>query len=221
MAPKDKDAEIICEYDFKEHKIMTMEKEKRERVINVALGEFMKGYSIANIDSLAKEAGISKGLIFHYFGSKRGLFLFLLKYSADIMNTEYSKVVLASRDFLENIRVVSRQAVEMSFKYTLVYGFVAKAYFSINEVFPQGLPKDMPNSNQTLLLEILTKSDKSFFREDIDNIKAQNIILWTIKGFSDGLLRYGTDINNYKTHYHQIMKELEEYIELLRKILYK
>lgn len=221
MVRKNKDAEFICEYEVKDHKIMTMEAEKRERVITAALKEFNKGYHLANIDEIIKEAGISKGLIFHYFGSKRGLFLFLLKYSAEIMNNEYSKVILSSRDFLENVRVVSKLAMEMTFQYPIMFGFVAKAIFVLNEVFPEDLPKDIPNSNRTLLQQILKKSDKALFRDDIDYDKAQNIIMWTMNGFSESLLQYGDEVEDYKIHYDQLMKEFEEYVELLRKLLYK
>lgn len=78
MARKKDDAEFICEYKIKDHKIMTMEEEKRERVIAEAFREFNKGYHLANLDEIAKKAGISKGLIFHYFGSKRGFSCFSL-----------------------------------------------------------------------------------------------------------------------------------------------
>ncbi len=212
---------ILGEYDIKDHKIMTMDKTKRERVITAALKEFAKGYSSANMDKLAAEAGISKGLIFHYFGSKKGLFLFLLKYCAQIMDEEYSKVILKDRDFLENVRTVSKLALEVTFRYPDIYAFIGKAVFSINQVFPEGLPKDLPNSNEKLLEKILRASDKSLFREDISIDKAQNIALWTIRGFSDSLLRYGSNIEEYQKNYDDLMKELEEYIEILKRLLYK
>lgn len=221
MVRKNKDAEFICEYEIKDHKIMTMEEEKRERVIAAALKEFNRGYHLANMDKIVKEAGISKGLIFHYFGSKRGLFLFLIKYSAEIINNEYAKVILSSRDFLENVVAVSRLALEITFQYPTIYGFLLKAFFALNEVFPEGLPKDMPNLNRTLLQKILEKSDKSLFRDDIDKGKAQNIVMWTMNGFSESLLRYGNEMENYEAHYDRLMKEFEEYVELLRKLLYK
>lgn len=220
MARRIDDSEFIREYDIKEHKFMTMEEEKRERVINTALKEFSKGYAVANTDTIVKQAGISKGLIFHYFGSKRGLFLFLLKYASNIVNTEYAKVILESRDFLENIRVVSKLAGDLIFQYPLVYRFIAKAQSSINDVFPEGLPKDLPNSSHTLMKQILQKSDKSLFREDVDSEKAQYIILWTMNGFADILLKYGDDMEVYKAHYGEIVKEQEEYFQILRKILY-
>jgi AcrR family transcriptional regulator len=212
---------IAVEYELKDHKIMTMEEEKRRKVISAALKEFTKGYDAANMDHLAAEAGISKGLVFHYFGNKKGLYYFLLKYCAEIMDAEYSRVILKDRDFLENIRMVSRLALEMTFKFPDVYAFIGKAVFSINQVFPEGLPKDLPNSNQTLLVKILTLSDKTLFRDDIDSRKVQNIVLWTIKGFSDSIMSYGSDIADYQKNSTAIMKEFEEYIEVLRKLIYK
>lgn len=222
MTKDNSEKSILIEYDINDHKIMTMDNEKRKKVITAALKEFTKGYNAANMDNLAFEAGISKGLIFHYFGSKKGLFLFLLKYCAEIMDEEYSKVILKDRDFLENVRTVSKLAMEMTFRFPDVYGFIGKAVFSINQVFPEGLPKNLPNSNQKLLEKILRKSDKSLFRDDISSEKAQNIALWTIRGFSDSLLQYGSNIEDYQNNYDEvIMKEFEEYMEVLKRLLYK
>ena len=58
-----------------------MEPEKRERIINAAINEFTKkGYRNASTNEIVKEAGISKGLIFHYFKNKKQLYLFLYDY---------------------------------------------------------------------------------------------------------------------------------------------
>lgn len=222
MSKDKREKSILSEYDIKDHKIMIMDEEKRKKVILAALKEFSKGYSAANMDNLAIEAGISKGLIFHYFGSKKGLFLFLLKYCAEIMDEEYSKVILKDKDFLKNVRTVSKLAMEMTFRFPDVYAFIGKAVFSINQLFPEGLPKDLPNSNQMLLEKILKISDKSLFRNDISSEKAQNIALWTLRGFSDSLLQYGSNIEDYQNNYEEvIMKEFEEYMEVLKRLLYK
>jgi hypothetical protein len=58
-------------------------------------------------------------------------------------------------------------------------------------------------------------------KEDIDSEKAQNIILWTMNGLTDSALRYGDDIDAYKAHYDDMVKEFEEYLQILRKILYR
>ncbi|QHQ63242.1 TetR family transcriptional regulator [Anaerocolumna sedimenticola] len=202
---------------------MTMEEEKRERFIEVALREFSKGYTAANTDVIVKEAGISKGLLFHYFGSKRGLFLFLNKYVLDIFITEYEKVISDSCDFLENIKTVSNLKRDLSSRYPLIFGFMMKAYLSINDVFPEGLPGDLVNLNYTLMKQIYERSNKNktILKDGIDKEKAQNIIIWTMNGFTESLFRYGDEVDAYKAHFDDAGKELEEYLQTLRKILYR
>lgn len=223
LARKTDDSEFIKEYDIKDHKFLTMEKEKRERVINAALKEFSKGYMAANTDAIVNEAGISKGLIFHYFGSKRGLFLFLLRYALNIFDAEYETVISENHDFLENIRIVSRVKADLSSRYPLVFGFMVKACFSLKEVFSEGVPCDLLDMTFMGMRQICRKSnnDKTLFKEGIDSEKAQNIIIWTINGLSDSLLRYGDDIDAYKAHNSELVKEQEEYMQILRKILYR
>ncbi len=206
---------------LEDHKIMAMEAEKRNRLIQAAMQEFTKGYSLANTDEITKNAGISKGLLFHYFGTKKGLFIFLIKYAVTTVKSEYVKVTLESGDFLENIRKVSLLAGRLSFQYPVLYKFLAKGYFSLNEVFPKGVPKDFSSGFEELMLQIYQNTDTSLFKDDIEPSKACNIIIWTIKGFSDKLLDYGSELDDYKAHYEEIEEELEEYLRILRMILYR
>ena len=67
-----------------------------------------------------------------------------------------------------------------------------------------------------------SNNDQSLFKEGVDSEKAQNIISWTMNGLSESLmLRYGDDMEVYKARYDEIAKEEEEYLQLLRKILYR
>lgn len=49
---------------------------KRERIVQVAMHHFAgDGYEGTRVDDIAREAGVAKGAVFGYFGSKAGLFL--------------------------------------------------------------------------------------------------------------------------------------------------
>src|SRR6202050_2276153 len=49
---------------------------KRARIIDASLRHFAEqGYHAARIEDLAAQLGVAKGSIFHYFGSKGGLFV--------------------------------------------------------------------------------------------------------------------------------------------------
>ena len=48
----------------------------RERILRVALRELVKrGHEAASTNAIAAAAGVAKGLVFHYFGTKDGLYL--------------------------------------------------------------------------------------------------------------------------------------------------
>jgi len=53
--------------------------EKRTYILNTCMDEFVaNGYTMANTVEIAKKSGIAKGSLFHYFGSKKSLFLYLV-----------------------------------------------------------------------------------------------------------------------------------------------
>ena len=56
-------------------KFFDLKREKQDRMINASLKVFAEnGYRHASTDVIVKDAGISKGLLFHYFTSKMGLY---------------------------------------------------------------------------------------------------------------------------------------------------
>ena len=64
-------------------KFWDLKKAKQDCMINGSLKVFARcGYRHASTDEIVAEAGVSKGLIFHYFYSKNGLYEFLAEYSA-------------------------------------------------------------------------------------------------------------------------------------------
>ncbi len=61
--------------------------DKRNMIIENSLLEFSsKGYQDANTDNIIKACNISKGSLFHYFGSKKNLYLYLISHSLTIFD---------------------------------------------------------------------------------------------------------------------------------------
>ncbi len=75
-------------------KFFDLKKEKQDRMINAALKVFaLNGYRHASTDDIVREAAISKGLLFHYFESKLGLYTFVYDYSVRYMTLELGTTV--------------------------------------------------------------------------------------------------------------------------------
>lgn len=75
-------------------KFLATDEEKQTRIIGSALKQFAeKSYSAASTNEIAKEAGISKGLLFHYFASKKALYLYMYDYSIQVISEEIGQKV--------------------------------------------------------------------------------------------------------------------------------
>src|SRR5665811_373431 len=62
------------EGEIMEDVLQNLAKKKRDRIINSAIEEFsLYPYEKASTNNIVKNAGISKGLLFHYFGNKKDL----------------------------------------------------------------------------------------------------------------------------------------------------
>lgn len=67
--------------------------ERESQILEVASETFgTEGYAATNVQAVADVAGISKPLIYNYFGSKEGLFLACLERAGDILADEIERV---------------------------------------------------------------------------------------------------------------------------------
>jgi AcrR family transcriptional regulator len=208
------------EIDVDSHKIMQMEPEKRDRVINAALTVFRHGYGHTSTDDIVREAGISKGLLYHYFGTKEGLYEFLLSYALDVMAKEYFDLLnTGQRDVLELMRQSLLLKMDLSYRYPALFEFMGAAYAEnrddsrLSRVF-DALRTDMAD-------RLFASTDISFFKEGIDPLKAVNIIRWTLFGYSDSHISKDKSISDYQDEYGKHLTEIEAYFALFRKIFYK
>ena len=89
-------------------KFFDLKMETQDRIINAAMKVFaLNGYKNASTDDIVKEAGISKGLLFHYFENKIGVYTFLFDYSTRYTTLELkSNVESEETDLFEVAREV-------------------------------------------------------------------------------------------------------------------
>lgn len=211
---------VSFDQEIRGHKIMSMEEEKRVRLFTAAMEEFRKGYGKANTDAITRNAGISKGLLFHYFGSKKGLFLFLMRYAIEIVNAEYAKAVVPGGDFIETIWKISLTAVKLNTRMPLILWFMGIGALDMAKENLKTL-KDFGSPLERLLRQAGEQADRSLFREDADIPKAVDIMIWTVQGYNARIARYDWRSNNFEPYIEQIERDLRDYLDLFRKLFYK
>ena len=82
--------------------------ERREQILQVAAASFRGAdYSAVGLDAIAEAAGVTRGLLHHYFGSKRGLYLAVVERAARIP----SATVLVPADATGDLHTVLDRSV--------------------------------------------------------------------------------------------------------------
>jgi TetR/AcrR family transcriptional regulator len=204
-------------------KFLNLALEKKDRIINTAIREFaQKGYDLASTNEIAKEAAIAKGLLFHYFQNKKGLFLFLYDYCVELNMSEfYEKIDLKERDFFMRLRQIQRIKGELLNKYPVIFKFLQAAYLEASAE----VRGDLEKRNHALALQSTKKVfegiDISKFKEGVDLQKVIKIVLWTFQGFADEVLVEAKLSSSNQMDYQKAFASAEEYIQLLQNCFYK
>jgi AcrR family transcriptional regulator len=209
--------------ELTKHKIFTMEETKRDTLLTVAMSKFAKnGYKKTTTDEIISEAEISKGLLFHYFGTKRDLYIFLFEYAnTTIMQHFYAQIDMKERDILERLRKMFLLKLELTNKYPAIFDFVASAFY---EKDPAVAAKINEYTNQLYFdvqKEIFKDIDLSLFKANLDVQKAIKIIIYTLKGYSEAQASPEKRIEDYIKEHKRYKREIDEYITVLRTAFYK
>jgi TetR/AcrR family transcriptional regulator len=204
-------------------KFLKLEPEKQQRILNAAMKEFaQKGFKNASTEVIVKEADISKGALFYYFKNKKGLFLFLYDYALDILKDEIlMKFNYEEKDIFERRKQAMLLKIEVLKKHPEMYDFLGAAYLEDSSEVKSELEsrnKELMASGQGKLYEGI---DTSKFKEDVDVKRAIEIISWTIDGFINKEREIMKSFPLKEVNQHEMLRELEFYLEMLKKSFYK
>jgi TetR/AcrR family transcriptional regulator len=204
-------------------KFLNLDTEKQDRIINAAIKEFaQKGYDRASTNEIVKDAEISKGLLFHYFGNKKQLYLFLFDYCYEIIADEfYKKIDLSERDFFIRIRQAVLIKMDLLNKYPEIFKFIEEAYFEDSPEVKAELEKKIKELNDFNIGKVYEGIDMSKFRDDMDIQKILKIITFTFEKLSDEELYKAKLSPTHEIDYQKIQIEAEKYFKILTKAFYK
>lgn len=160
-----------------------LKKDKQDRMINAALKIFaIRGYRHASTDDIVKEAAISKGLLFHYFESKLGVYSFMYDYSVKYMNLELRSAVDSNeKDLFEVLKQIEHARMNAMRGYPYMQQFLNR---SMSEDVSEALLA--VEEKRSLLAEtegaISRQIDYQLLPPGIDGEKLRIMLDLTIKG---------------------------------------
>lgn len=100
----------------------------RARILDAALAEFVaRGFDGASTNTIARAAGVAKGLVFHHFGSKAELYLAVHELVAARVGAQVLGGVPERADLFEWLHAVAIRKVRALQRDPLAYQFVLAA----------------------------------------------------------------------------------------------
>ena len=202
-------------------KLLGMEPSRRDALLNAAIREFaVKGYDEASTNIIAKDAGISKALMFHYVGSKKELFVFLCDYCGKIVKEGYYDLLdIGERDLLIRLRQSYLLQLELLQNYPWILEFMKITANEQSEEVREALQESV---QQPLCYEDMFGSiDETRFRDGLDIETCKKLIYWANVGFTSEILSNIQTAKHSELDYSKISAELDRYLNELRKSFYR
>ena len=194
-------------------KFFDLKKEKQDRMINAALKIFaLNGYAHASTDDIVKEAGISKGLLFHYFTNKIGLYSFIYDYSARYVCLEMTSTVdKTDNDYFSLHLQIKNSEVQVMKSYPYMIAFLRSAEDEdvLEALNAKADKKDIVPSK---VKEYFDHVNTSHLKSGADVTLLNNVIGFT----SDALLK--KMLLSDDTHPENYYDEFKKYILMLKNI---
>ncbi len=102
---------------------------RREAIFEASLKEFAAvGYERANTNRICECAGVSKGLLFHYYGSKKQLYMFTVETCTDDVLAAFEGFSTEGLDFTGALLAYSKMKFYFYSAHTLHYKILNEAF---------------------------------------------------------------------------------------------
>lgn len=194
--------------------------EKKEQIITKGIEIFSKfSFVEARTDLITREAGISKGLLFYYFGSKKNFYLYLFNHTIDLL-TQALKHEEIHGNFYEIIFYM------MDMKYNLITRYPNETKFlnMVSKETHEEVSKEVRNifgiyhkKSKEKSSKIISSAVKKLkLRQDMDTQK----IIDSLSLYIDAIVMkylhlYQDNPMEFFDNFHEFKKDVKEYLDLM------
>lgn len=201
---------------FMNEKFFDLKKEKQDRMLNAALKIFAQnGYAHASTDDIVKEAGISKGLLFHYFTNKIGLYTFLYDFSARFIELEMTSSVDRSDNDYFSIHLMLKKAETNVMK---MYPYMVSFINSCEKediIEALSVVSDKKDIVPNCVEEIFKHANTMLIKNDVDQSKLTEIVNFTSAAVMEKVLKENPE------RPEQYFEDMKDYLILLKNACYR
>ncbi|HBP66278.1 MAG TPA: TetR/AcrR family transcriptional regulator [Desulfosporosinus sp.] len=200
-----------------------LNEDKKQRILEASIQEFAeKAYEEASTNVIVKNAEISKGILFHYFGNKKRLFLYIVEYCLQLLVTEYRKYPLQkSGDIFDRILELGLIKLKITHANPTISRLVLQAFLNTPETIRPEIQDKYSKLSNEFVPPIFKDIDPSKFRNGVDPKKALEMVMLFLEALQ---VKYTKEYMGREQELlgdmDKIMEEYKETIEILKYGMY-
>lgn len=191
--------------------------EKQRTIIDAGLAAFAaNGYKKTGVSDIAAAAGISKAMVFHYFGTKKAFYCYLMELCTNIVIQEIEETFDRNiTDFFDRIKMASSIKIAALEKHPALVSFMTGVFMEKDEEVATEIKAILDKGEVFRSKLAFHGMDSSKFKEGVDPNLVMKILVRYAEGFVSELP------NQQAFDMEQILAEFDEVFNLLKSHLYK
>ncbi len=193
---------------------------KKDRIISACISEFtMRGYEKCSTGLIAEKAGVSKALIFHYFGNKEKMYHTVVSYAIGFYVAEIEKnVKLLPGDIIHNLRETALLKSRINYQYPLMTEFIMKCFKE--ERLGKKFITDNYRYAKKMYQEVYGNISTDLFKKGINIVMAIKAMVNAFDGYSYNYV-YGQNSSDSSYNWAKIYQDLDELAGFFKRCFYK
>ncbi|WP_044896077.1 TetR/AcrR family transcriptional regulator [Bacillus alveayuensis] len=206
--------------------------EKKDLIIKVSIEEFVKnGYEKTSTDVITRRAGISKGILFHYFKSKKNLYLYLVNYVKDLLTEKTMEALkqIKADDFFERVKKIVLMKQKVTAQYLQETQFIAQAFtnppVAVKKEMEEIIKKHYETYQEDFMLEHVYIKDliqTEKLRDDISVDTVISMTMFIVEQLTNKYLAlYKNKQFDIMNNTESLIRELNDYLKIVKYGIYK
>jgi AcrR family transcriptional regulator len=184
--------------------------EKQQAVLNAGFVCFARdGYKKTAMSEIAAMAGVSKSALFLYFGTKRDFYLYLFRFSCDVIG---SKITAGGDDFFECIALATEIKMSAIEQYSGMYEFLVSAVLESSEMRFDVLRDENAQAVTNAAKTMFANVNWAKLKDGVSPQDAMKMVNW----ISEGYIR-----ENAGKSKESIIAEVERYLAFIKTAIYR
>ncbi|MCI9317977.1 MAG: TetR/AcrR family transcriptional regulator [Oscillospiraceae bacterium] len=199
-------------------KFFSLPEARQDLIRSSAMIEFGDNtFKKTSADAIAKRAGVSKGLLFHYFKDKRELYLYLYQYALEVCVRQYMEKTydFGETDFFRALEMGHKVKMDLVRRYPGLFRFVMRTYYERDSILSPKLRRGLDNLMESTIRDFLSRMDLYKFKEGVDPCQVIRLLLLAAEGM---LAETGACTAE---EIQELFLEYKRHADMLRQFLYK